>query len=98
MNYFFIADTHFNHANIIKFCNRPFNDVLEMNEVMIDNWNKTVKWNDKVYHVGDFAFGEAKHIIDRLNGKITLILGSHEHSVMVYRKMFEKCRLYGKLR
>lgn len=87
---YFTADTHFNHANIIKFCNRPFNNVLEMNEVLIKNWNNKVRPGDTVYHLGDFAFGEAKYIIEELNGKKILIIGSHEHSTMVYKHLFEK--------
>ena len=34
---FFTSDTHFNHANIIRFCNRPFKDVSHMNEAIISN-------------------------------------------------------------
>lgn len=39
---FFTSDTHFNHANIIRYCQRPFKDPAEMNETLITNWNQTV--------------------------------------------------------
>ena len=42
MNIFFTADTHFNHANIIEYCSRPFKDVNHMNWAMIENWNSVV--------------------------------------------------------
>jgi len=79
---FFTSDTHFWHSNIIKFCNRPFSDVREMNEVLISNWNSVVKVDDVVYHLGDFCFcgiKEATIILERLNGKIIFIQGNHDH-------------------
>ena len=51
---FFTSDTHFNHANIIKFCNRPFKDVEQMNETLIANWNRTVGIDDTVFHLDDY--------------------------------------------
>lgn len=81
MTRWFIADNHFYHANVIKYDNRPFKDVEEMNVYMISQWNKVVKPEDEVYHLGDFAFGsieKQKAILDQLNGHKTLILGNHD--------------------
>ena len=78
---YFTSDTHFNHANIIRYCQRPFKDVTDMNEAMIANWNRTVGDDDIVFHLGDFCLGGAAEwtqILDRLNGKIYLILGNHD--------------------
>ena len=44
------------HANIIKYCERPFNSVAEMNQTLIKNFNKIIKDDDMVYHVGDLCF------------------------------------------
>ena len=78
---YFTADSYFNHANIIKFCNRPFNNVEHMNETLIDNWNRVIGKDDTVFHLGDFCLGGAAEwtrLLDRLNGKIYLILGNHD--------------------
>ncbi len=80
-NVWFTSDTHFWHENILRFCNRPFANASEMNEVLIRNWNETVPEDGIVFHLGDFAFGGAKEwneLLDRLNGKIYLILGNHD--------------------
>ena len=80
MNYF-ISDTHFNHSNIIKYCNRPFNNVKEMNEAIINNWNSIVSDEDTIYHLGDFTLGNKEsilNIVNRLNGKKYLIRGNHD--------------------
>lgn len=79
---YFISDTHFLHAKIIEFCNRPFSDVYEMNQKLQDNWNSTVSEDDTIYHLGDFGLGrrrDLQYILDRLNGKKHLIIGNHDH-------------------
>jgi calcineurin-like phosphoesterase family protein len=81
MNTFFTADTHFNHANIIKYCHRPFATAGEMNQVLIDKWNDTVGPDDTVYHLGDFAYGTPDQVFDlvkALNGQIYVIWGNHD--------------------
>ena len=77
---FVISDTHFGHANIIKYCNRPFADPMEMDEKIIENWNKTVRPEDIIYHLGDVYFGKKNpsNFHRRLNGRKRLILGNHD--------------------
>lgn len=78
---FFSSDTHFGHENVIKFCNRPFKDVEEMDQTLIANWNKVVGKQDRVYHLGDFAmdYRVALRIRPMLNGSIYLGLGNHDN-------------------
>ena len=54
---FFTSDTHFGHANIIRYCKRPFDSVNEMNDTMVARWNASVKPTDTIFHLGDFALG-----------------------------------------
>lgn len=81
MDTWFISDTHFGHANIIRYSNRPFTDVVQMNEAMIKSWNELVKPDDEVWHLGDFAFmpfAKFNVLCKRLNGKINVVLGNHD--------------------
>jgi calcineurin-like phosphoesterase family protein len=78
---FFTSDTHFSHKNVIKYCNRPFSTIEEMNARLITNWNSKIGVGDTVYHLGDFSFGDlesAQNIFDQLNGNIHLIKGNHD--------------------
>lgn len=78
------SDHHFGHKQIIEYCNRPFDSVDEMNNVMIRRWNDTVKKNDVVYHLGDFALGSKKFKEDtlhKLNGKKILVRGNHDKTI-----------------
>ena len=74
-NIWFTSDTHFGHGNIIKSCNRPFASIEEMDQTIIENWNKLIKPQDEVFHLGDFSYGDASSIesvLKKLNGKINL--------------------------
>ncbi|MGH7974844.1 MAG: hypothetical protein ACREBR_04915 [bacterium] len=73
----------FGHANIIKYCNRPFATAGEMDRHIISEWNKIVTKDDVVYHMGDVAFTSpewCRHIIENLNGYKILILGNHDRA------------------
>ena len=78
---YFTSDTHFYHSNIIGFCKRLFKNVEDMNETLIENWNQVVSQDDIVFRLGDLCLGgshEWTKILNRLNGKIYLVLGNHD--------------------
>ena len=85
-NIFLISDTHFGHTNCYSFLNydgtkmRPWDSDEEADEYMIEQWNSIVRPNDKIYHLGDVVFQNAKgdSILPRLNGKKCLIKGNHD--------------------
>lgn len=80
-NLFFTSDTHFGHKNIIKYSNRPFRTVDEMDSALIDNINETVPHDGVLYHAGDFAFGDAdfiRSILDRIACRVIFIDGNHD--------------------
>ena len=82
--YYFISDPHFGHENILKMCQRPFENVEEMNEAMIDAWNQRVTGNDTVFILGDLFYRcpDPESILQRLKGKKRLIIGNHDSSWM----------------
>lgn len=94
----FTSDTHFGHKNIIKYCNRPFKSVHHMDEEMIALWNRKVKPNDEVWHLGDFCMGghQPKDYLPRLNGKVHLIRGNHDPHVE--DQGFESVQYYKELK
>lgn len=79
---YFTSDTHFCHRNIIRLCNRPFESLEEMHQVLITQWNSKVRPRDEVYILGDFGFrgsGEEMNAVTReLNGRKYLIRGNHD--------------------
>lgn len=99
INTWFISDTHFGHKNILVYEkeSRPFKTIEEMNEHIIDRWNKTVSTNDIVFHLGDFCLGKRHlQISSRLKGKKKLVMGNHDNlPILSYIEYFEN--LYGSL-
>jgi calcineurin-like phosphoesterase family protein len=85
----YISDTHFFHNNILMYDNRPFKDVDEMLECMVERWNAQVKPRDTVYHLGDVIwqsrYEKWVEILSRLNGKKFIIKGNHDESKTLKR-------------
>ena len=79
---FFIADTHFGGENIRRYENRPFENAAEMDEKLIENWNRVVTPEDTVYVLGDFSdYADTKkeaEILVKLNGTKILVMGNHD--------------------
>jgi calcineurin-like phosphoesterase family protein len=78
---FYISDLHFGHANVIKFDNRPFITIEEMDTTLIKNWNETVGTNDNIYILGDFCWGKGEQwvkLLSQLRGNKYLIAGNHD--------------------
>lgn len=79
---FWTSDAHYLHKAIIWMEHRPFKDVEEMNQTLVDNWNAVVSDDSTVFFTGDVSYkGSQKalvHILNSLRGKIHLILGNHD--------------------
>lgn len=89
MNYYFCSDLHLGHAKIIEYCHRPFQNIKEMDTILIYNWNSIVKKEDTVFFLGDFCFSKSTEASDapkkpfdyyrnQLNGNILFIVGNHD--------------------
>lgn len=89
---FYIADNHHGHFNVIRYDNRPFRSVEEMDRVLINNWNSVVKDEDTVYILGDFSWYKEDATIalfEQLKGQKVLIKGNHDR---VSRHVAAKCQ------
>lgn len=80
---FFSADQHLGHANVIKYSNRPYKNVDEMNHAIIANINAIVRPNDNLYLEGDFAFAKTpQDLINYLRQikcqNLHMTLGNHD--------------------
>ena len=91
---YFTSDTHFCHNQGFLYAPRGFTNVDDMNETIVENWNKVVKPHDTVYHLGDTILNDTEKGIEyfkRLNGEIFLIWGNHDTQNRI-NALFEACR------
>lgn len=101
---YFTSDTHYGHANIIGFCDRPYADVHHMNVDLVDRAAAILGPDDELWHLGDVALGYLDSSLTnlaRIPADVTLVAGNHdrchpyngkrgERFVEVYR---ERCQL-----
>jgi calcineurin-like phosphoesterase family protein len=102
MAIFFTSDLHIGHENVIKYCDRPFNSVEEMNQEIVKRWNQRISPHDTVWCLGDLtlmSYQQAWPILSQLNGKKFLIKGNHDKfSVSQYNKLGFTVLLEAKLK
>ncbi len=104
---YYIADLHLGHANVIRFDNRPFANIQEMQKTIIEKWNARVENSDYVYILGDFIWGPEqswRELVPKLNGKKVLIQGNHDlkqmsgatkalfKDIKQYKEISDNCR------
>lgn len=78
---YLVSDTHFAHANIIEYCDRPFESEAHMNDHMLTEWNETIGPDDKVLFLGDLAMAndkESQKWFAQLNGDKIFLEGNHD--------------------
>jgi calcineurin-like phosphoesterase family protein len=95
---FFIADTHFGDDSILRYENRPFRNIHDMDNSIISNWNNTVSDNDTVFLLGDFSAYQDEKLINLctlLKGNKFLVMGNHDTKKEEY---YYKCGFKGAYR
>jgi len=81
MKIFYVSDLHIGHKNCLRFDNRPFKDLREQNEKLVEIWNSRVNPKDHVWILGDVLWKtdpESVETIKKLNGKKFVVTGNHD--------------------
>jgi calcineurin-like phosphoesterase family protein len=101
MKIFVTSDLHFGHKNIIKYENRPYENIEQMDYDYMKIWNKQVNNDDLIYVLGDFSWYKGKktnEILKQLNGRKILIIGNHDKNFLDDTKfdktLFEEITYY----
>lgn len=81
---YFTVDLHFYHDHIIRLANRPYHDIREMDQALVENWNRRIRGDDEVYILGDVTMKNhvyAQEMLKKLKGRKYLIEGNHDRFV-----------------
>jgi calcineurin-like phosphoesterase family protein len=95
------SDFHISHTNIIRYANRPFKSVFEMDEVIIDNLFKTIKSGDTLYYLGDLSFNKESDVriinmLHKQNIKTFFVIGNHDKAMKTteVRETIKSCSTF----
>ena len=80
-NIWFTSDLHFGHDREFIYKPRGFENIYDMNEAIISNWNSVVNPEDEVYLLGDVMLGDNEigmKLLKNLKGHIHIIRGNHD--------------------
>lgn len=80
MNVFLTGNQQFGRMGAIRKYKRPFDNVEEMNQHLIEQWNSVVSEKDLVFVLGNFVWDPetAEEIYRKLNGQICVFDGEHD--------------------
>lgn len=83
MKIFVTSNQQFGRPGAIKAYGRPFSDVEEMNQYMIQQWNSVVGPEDTTFVIGNFVWDPetAERLANRLNGQIYVIPGEWDRAI-----------------
>ncbi len=90
---FYIADCHFGHDGICELDGRKFSSVDEMDAVMLERWNETVRQKDEVVILGDLCMGKGRRVnelLAQLHGIKYLIIGNHDYLFLKDKEFLPK--------
>lgn len=82
---YYISDLHIGHKSAIRFDERPFADMDEMEREIIRRWNEKVTSEDDVYILGDVFYrykGRPADFLRKLRGRLHLITGNHDYGLL----------------
>lgn len=93
----YTGDFHLFHYNIIKYCKRPFSNVGEMNNAIVDGMNSMISSHDDLFILGDVSFRSdiaVINILKRIHGKKHLIVGNHDGKKLINNFPWESVNNY----
>lgn len=88
---YFSSDWHLDHEKIIKLTNRPFKDLIEMNNTILERYKDDVKPGDTFYFLGDLGWSHATiegFFINYHNPKVPFhwVIGNHDKKYIAHFK------------